>query len=72
VVAAGIGTGAPEGEHVVDGEVVGPDGADEAEDEVGAGALDDEAEVEVRPLLECLDPVEDGGALPSLNPPAKK
>lgn len=40
--------------------VVGPGGADEAEDAVGAGDLDDEAEVEARPLLERLDPVEEG------------
>jgi hypothetical protein len=45
---------------VAHGEVVGPGGADEAQDAVGPGDLDDEAEVEARPLLERLDPVEEG------------
>jgi hypothetical protein len=44
---------------VADSEVVGPGGADEPQDAVGPGDLDDEAEVEARALLERLDPVEE-------------
>lgn len=45
---------------MADGEVVGPGGADEAEDAVAPGDLDDEAEVEAGPALERLHAAEEG------------
>lgn len=44
---------------MADGELVGPGGADEAEDAVGPGDLDDEAEVEARATLEGLHAAEE-------------
>jgi len=48
---------------VADGELVGPGGADEAEDAVAPGDLDDEAEVEARAALEGLHAAEEGRVL---------
>jgi hypothetical protein len=48
---------------VVDGEFIGPGGADEFEHAVAPGDLDDEAEVEARPALERLDALEEGRVL---------
>lgn len=45
---------------MADGEVVGPGGADEAEDAVAPGDLDDEAEVEAGPAFQRLDAAEEG------------
>jgi len=45
---------------VADGEVVGPGGADEAEDALAPGDLNNEAEVEAGPTLERLDAAEEG------------
>ena len=45
---------------MADGEVVAPGGADEAEDAVAPGDLDDEAEVEAGAALERLDAAEEG------------
>ena len=44
---------------MADGELVGPGGADEAEDAVAPGDLDDEAEVEARAALQGLDAAEE-------------